>query len=197
MPLDPQPDLLTTRLRLRPFVVADAPLVQALAGVREVADTTSNVPHPYPDGAAEAWIATHGPAWAAGTGVSYAVTEAAGGALVGAVGLVLTPAQAGAELGYWVGVPAWGRGYATEAAAALCGYALATLGVHRIEARHFVRNPASGRVMQKLGMRREGVLRGAARRWGRFEDVALYAVLAPEWEAVRPAPPPLNSRAHG
>jgi len=180
--LHPQPTLETPRLRLRPFTPADAPAVQALAGAREVADTTLTVPHPYPDGAAEAWVATHRPAWEAGTSITYAVTEAAGGSLVGAVGLEITPVNASAELGYWVAVPAWGRGYATEAAAALCGYAFAALGVHRIQARHFVRNPASGRVMQKLGMRFEGVLRGAVRKSGRFEDLALYAVLAPEWE---------------
>ena len=87
-------------------------------------------------------------------------------------------------------MPAWGRGYATEAAAALCDYAFGALEVHRIAAQHLLRNPASGRVMQKLGMRREGVLRGAVRKWGRFEDIALYAALAPEWETVRPAPPP-------
>ena len=181
----PQPGLVTGRLRLRPFVPADAPAVQALAGEREVADATSNIPHPYPDGAAEAWIASRGAAWAAGTDATYAVTAADGGTLLGAVGLALAPARAGAELGYWVARPAWGRGYATEAAAALCDLAFASLGVHRIEARHFTRNPASGRVLQKLGMRREGVLRDAARRWGRFEDLAVYAVLAPEWATAR------------
>lgn len=186
-----QPTLETPRLRLRPFALADAPAVERLAGAREVADTTLNIPHPYPDGAAAMWIATHAPAWAAGEGVTYAITAAGGppdgapdaGGLLGAVSLVLAPAHSAAELGYWVAAPAWGRGYATEAAAALCAYAFAALGVHRIEARHLLRNPASGRVMQKLGMRREGVLRDAVRKWDRFEDLALYAVLAPEWHA--------------
>ena len=191
-----QPTLETARLRLRPFVPADAPAVEALAGVWAVADTTLTIPHPYPDSAAAAWIATHAAEWRAGTTVTYAVTRAADGALVGAVGLARTPSHAHASLGYWIAAPAWGRGYATEAAAALCAYAFAALGVHRIEARHFVRNPASGHVMQKLGMRPEGVLRDAVWRWGRFEDLAVYAVLAPEWAgpavsaAEVPAGPP-------
>jgi RimJ/RimL family protein N-acetyltransferase len=113
------------------------------------------------------------------------VTLLADGALVGAVGLALKPEHAAAELGYWIAVPEWGKGYATEAAAALCGHAFATLGIHRIQARHLLRNPASGRVMQKLGMRQEGVLRDAMRKWDRFEDVVLYAVLVPEWTAAR------------
>lgn len=188
MPSDPQPDLVTARLRLRPFSLADAPAVQALAGAREVADTTLTIPHPYPDAAAAAWIATHGPAWAARRAVTYAVTDVTG-ALVGAVGLALAPAHASAEVGYWIGLPAWGRGYATEAAAALFGYAFGGLGVHRVEGRHFTRNAASGRVMQKLGMRPEGLMREAVRRWDRFEDLALYAVLSSEWGQARPGAP--------
>lgn len=182
--LPPPPPLTTPRLFLRPFVDGDAPTVQMLAGVHEVADTTLTVPHPYPDGAAADWIATHGPAWVAGTGLTYAVCRADDGALVGAVGLALAPAHASGELGYWIAAPMWGRGYATESAAALCTFAFTTLDLHRVEARHFVRNPASGRVMQKLGMRHEGVLRDAVRRWDRFEDLAVYAVLAPEWDAT-------------
>jgi RimJ/RimL family protein N-acetyltransferase len=184
-PQPPQPVLETARLRLRPFTLADAPDVRRLAGDRAVAENTLTVPHPYPEGAAEAWIGTHAEGWAAGRQAVYAVTDASTGALVGAVGLALTPAHAGAELGYWIGRESWGRGYATEAAAALCDHAFAALGVHRVQARHLVRNPASGRVMQKLGMRQEGVLRGAVRKWGRFEDLALYAVLAPEWAPAR------------
>ena len=60
-----------------------------------------------------------------------------------------------AELGYWIGVPWWNRGYATEAGRALLDFGFGTLGLHRIMAHHMMRNPASGRVMQKLGMTRD------------------------------------------
>jgi RimJ/RimL family protein N-acetyltransferase len=98
-----------------------------------------------------------------------------------AVGLQLEMAHAHAELGYSIGVDARGRGYATEAARAPVGRAFGALGVHRVQGRHFTRNAASGRAPQKLGMRLEGVHRDACRRRERFEDVAAYAVLAPEW----------------
>ena len=91
------------------------------------------------------------------------------------------PEHARAELGYWVGVPYWNRGVATEAARALVAFGFGALGLHRVQARHLTRNPASGRVMQKLGMRLEGVHREAVRKWDRFEDLAMYAVLAREW----------------
>lgn len=60
-------------------------------------------------------------------------------------------------------------------------YGFSDLGLNRIEAHHLVRNPASGRVMQKLGMRYEGTLRQKVRKWNRFEDIALYGLLAAEW----------------
>ena len=181
-----QPELRTERLVLRPFHMTDAADVQRLAGAFEIADMTKTVPHPYPDGAAEAWIASHAPAWDAGVLATFAIVEPPSGNLVGAVGLAIRPEHALAELGYWIGVPFWNRGYATEASHALLDFGFSVLRLHRIQARHLMRNPASGRVMQKLGMTLEGVLRGAQRKWDRFEDLAMYAVLAPEWQERRP-----------
>jgi len=178
----PQPVLTTPRLVLRPFEAGDAPTVQRLAGAAEVADTTLNIPHPYLDGMAEGWIATHGPARANWESVTYAITTAADG-LVGAVSLRLEPAHRRAELGYWVGVPYWNRGYASEAASAVIRYGFETLELNRIHAHHFTRNPASGRVMEKAGMRREGLLRQHVVRSGRLEDLAAYAILREELAA--------------
>lgn len=172
------PDLHSARLRLRAFAAGDAADVRRLAGAFEIADTTQTVPHPYPEGAAERWIADLAPAWAAGTGIAWAITARAGGNLIGAIGLRLTPEHASAELGYWVGVPFWNRGYATEAAAAVLAFGFGPLRLNRIQARHLVRNPASGRVMAKLGMRHEGRLRQATCKHDRFEDLDLYARLA-------------------
>lgn len=180
MSMPEQPTLETDRLILRPFVAADAPLVQMSAGAREVADTTLSIPHPYPDGAAAAWIATHQSAWEAGTSVTYAITLRDAGALIGAVGMTIVNAHACAELGYWVAIPYWNQGYCTEAARAVVTFGFDALGLHRIQAHHLTRNPSSGRVMQKIGMRQEGVHRDAIRKWDRFEDVAFYGLLASE-----------------
>ncbi|HEU4561646.1 MAG TPA: GNAT family N-acetyltransferase, partial [Longimicrobium sp.] len=166
---------------LRLFDLSDARTVDTLAGVYEVAHTTQHIPYPYPEGAAEEWITRHPREWASGEGPTYAVTLAGDGTLVGAVGLSLTPQHVKGELGYWIGVPYWGQGYATEAARALVDFGFTALGLHRVEARCFCRNPASGRVLQKLGMALEGTHRESVRRWERFEDVAFYGVLAREW----------------
>lgn len=179
-PAGTQPTLPTARFLLRPFTVSDAPDVQRVAGTEDVANTTLTVPHPYPDGAAEAWIATHRPGWESGTQVVYAIVGP-GGELLGAVGINVTPEHRRAELGYWVAPAHWNRGVATEAAAALVNLGFDSLGLNRVQAMHFTRNAASGRVMQKLGMRLEGVHRQYFLKNGRFEDVTRYAVLRPEW----------------
>ena len=193
-----QPSLYTRRLVLRPFTSSDAVAVQELAGAREIADTTLHIPHPYPDGAAEEWIATHAPAWQAGTLATYAICHGGGTELIGAIGLTIAPEHARAELGYWVGRPYWSRGYCTEAAQALLAFGFDVLRLHRIQAQYLTRNPASGRVMQKLGMQLEGLHRDAVRKWDRFEDLAMCAILASDWTArahAASAPAPRVARA--
>jgi RimJ/RimL family protein N-acetyltransferase len=181
---DPQPTLRTSRLVLRPFEAADGPRVELLAGDRAIADTTALIPHPYPAGGGAEWIAGHPPEWARGMGGTWAVTTRADG-LVGAMGLSVHPLANSAELGYWIGVPFWGRGYATEAASAVVHLAFELIGVNRVSATYLARNPASGRVMEKLGMQPEGVLRQSILKWGVYEDLALRSILRSEWEAAR------------
>ena len=158
-----------------------------LAGQREIADTTLNIPHPYPVGAAKEWILKQTAGWTGGTEANFAVIETATGRLAGSMGLVVQRQHRRAELGYWIAVDKWKRGYATEAAERLLDFGFEFLGLLRVEARHFVRNPASGRVMEKLGMQREGVERDWAIKWDRFETLALYSILEPEWRARRRA----------
>ena len=176
-----QPTLSTTRLVLRPFTVEDAPVVQTLAGDFAVADTTLSVPHPYLDGMAEEWIAKHSPAWDEGSLAAFAITWPAGG-LVGAVSLTLALPHRRGELGYWVGRPFWNRGLATEAGRAIIEFGFTTLDLNRIQAMHLTRNPASGRVLQKLGMQLEGIHRQMYWKHGRAEDVARHALLRDDWQ---------------
>jgi len=171
------PTLTTERLVLRPFTLADAPEVQRLAGDRDVASTTLRIPHPYKDGMAEEWIGTHTDKCAKGEGVSFAVTLRDAETLMGAVGLDICKDHLRAELGYWIGKPYWCKGFATEAARALVGYGFRVLGLNRIHAQHLVRNPASGRVMIKIGMRCEGTLRQHTKKWEVFEDVEIHGMI--------------------
>jgi ribosomal-protein-alanine N-acetyltransferase len=178
-----QPELTTERLLLRPFALADAPIVQQLAGDEAIASTTGTIPHPYEDGMAEEWIRTHPKAFEEGKGVIFAITLCEDKTLIGAIGLTIERDHERAELGYWIGKPYWGNGYCTEAARAVLNYGFAELGLNRIYATHFSRNPASGRVMEKIGMACEGCQRQHFRKWGTFEDLKVYAILRAGYES--------------
>jgi ribosomal-protein-alanine N-acetyltransferase len=180
MPTPPQPNLTTPRLLLRPLATSDAPEIQRLAGDWAIARMTLSIPHPYGDGVAEQWIASQAEAFALGQQAAFAISLREGGTLVGSVGLMICPEHARAELGFWIGRPFWGRGYCTEAAGAVIRFGFEQLGLNRIFAHHFAHNPASGRVMQKLGMKYEGRLRQHVRKWGKFVDIEQYSILKGE-----------------
>ncbi len=142
------------------------------------------IPHPYDLTMAEAWIATHEEGWSQQRSLSLAVERRSDNSLVGAIGLRIEPDHACAELGYWIGKPYWRTGYATEAAAATVAFGFNDLRLNRIHAHHFGGNTASGRVLQKLGMKHEGCLRQHVRKWGAYEDVELYGIMASEWQTT-------------
>jgi RimJ/RimL family protein N-acetyltransferase len=170
------PTLTTERLVLRQFALSDAPTIQRLAGAPEIAAGTF-MPHPYEDGMAEQWITDQQANYEQGLQYNFAIVLAAENVLIGSIGFVLTSAHQHAQLGYWIGVPYWNQGYCTEAARAVIQFGLRTLALNRIWAPHFKSNPASGHVLQKIGMQYEGCQRQHYRYNDRFEDTLLYGIL--------------------
>lgn len=182
---DRLPQLDTARLVLRAFELTDAKRVQLLAGDKAIAATTSLIPHPYPDGEAEKWISTHAASFAAGASARFAIMRRDDNVLVGAIGLEIHSKHNRAEVGYWIGREYWGLGYATEALHAILSYGFSR-GLNRIWAEHFAHNPASGRVMQKAGMRHEGTLRQHMMKWGEPVDCEVYGILSSEFSSTEP-----------
>lgn len=178
---DEIPRLETKRLLLRAFTLEDATRVQLLAGEKDIASNTLNIPHPYEEGMAEAWIKTHQEGFVKGELISLAIVLHSSGELIGAIGLTVNQEHAHAELGYWIGKPYWNRGYCTEAAQEVLHYGFERLGLNRVCAMHLSRNPASGRVMEKIGMTHEGRRRKHVLKWGEFEDLEMYAILKSEF----------------
>jgi ribosomal-protein-alanine N-acetyltransferase len=179
---DDLPILETERLILRPYKLADAARVRQMCNDWDIASTTLALPYPYPGGAAEQWISTHADSFRQGKEVTLAVTVRPGGTVVGSMALMVNTNHKRGELGYMIAKEHWNRGYCTEAARAMLKYGFTTLGLNRIQAVHFPRNPASGRVMQKLGMNREGLLRQYVSNRSDPEDVAMYSILRSEFE---------------
>ncbi|MGB3713175.1 MAG: GNAT family N-acetyltransferase [Candidatus Promineifilaceae bacterium] len=185
MAADQQPTITTTRLVLRPFTQDDAPEVHHLAGNRAIAATTLNIPYPYEEGVAEAWIGTHREKFENREGATFAVTLRESATLIGAIGIVIKEHDRG-EMGYWLGQPYWNQGYMTEAARAIIAFGFSELSLNKITASHIVGNPASGRVMEKAGMKYEGCSPQHVKKWGRYEDLIFYGILNDDFAKQHP-----------
>lgn len=143
-------------VRLEPLEERHAPAVQRLASDAAIA-ATSNVPHPYPEDGAIRWIRHTVERRDRGTLFSFAVIDGHG-ALVGVCSLMgVSTKYRTASLGYWIGTPYWGRGYATEAAHQAVEFGFRELSLERLEAGALEHNIASNRVLQKLGFVPTGV----------------------------------------
>lgn len=150
----------TDRLTLRPFDQADAVHVAALVNNMKIARMVARIPHPYSVAMAERWISEHAQSREIGFDYPFALIHE--GRLVGSAGCALLPTGEGAlspqgmEIGYWIGEPFWGQGFATEAARAVTTFGFEDLGENRLHAGYFADNPASARVLQKLGFQETG-----------------------------------------
>lgn len=174
--------LATPRLKLRPLTQGDAPQVALYANDMRVAHTT-RLPHPYTLADGQNWIAKHHGWHQEGSQFVWGIFEGDGPeALRGVMGLVVDRPHRNAELGYWFGVPHWGKGFATEAARAVVKWGFEDLDILRIHATHLAINPASGRVLEKCGFRREGLQRQHLIRFGVVHDLVLYGLLEEEWD---------------
>ena len=144
----------TKRLTLRPGWPEDAAALTAAIAHEAVAFKLARLPWPYLESHAYDWLSR-----ASGRhDLTLLVLAHDGPAprLIGAVGVHLTDDGTTHELGYWLTPDAWGRGYATEAAQAMLGIARYAMGLNRLTSGYFVDNPASGRVLAKLGFRDTG-----------------------------------------
>ena len=144
--------LTTPRLLLRDGTPDDAEELAAAVGHWDVARMLERLPWPYGVADARWWLAQPKPA----DRPEPLIVRRDTGAILGCVGIMQKEAV---ELGYWLTPAAWGRGFATEAAGAMVAHGRDTLRLERIASGHFVDNPASGRVLAKVGFRPTGVTR--------------------------------------
>ncbi|NVB83996.1 MAG: GNAT family N-acetyltransferase [Kofleriaceae bacterium] len=178
----PSPHIATPRLVLRELRLDDAPAIAAQAGDKRVAKYLIAVPTPYPVVLARRWIDARLSWWIHGRGVTLAIARReAPDELIGTVSLRRFARDRRAELGYWLGIDAWGKGYATEAADALVGHGFSQLRLSRIYAQVLEGNEASCRVLEKLGMTNEGIRRRHIRKGKKLLDVVMFGMLRHEW----------------
>lgn len=182
---EPQPRLTTPDLLLRALVPGDAAAVVRICCDKRVAAFTRTIPHPYSHEDAEAFIGRVTAGWEAGTGAVFAICERWAGGIesdpIGTVGVMIDAIDVRGEIGYTLSPESWGKGYATQAAAAFCGWCFDSLGLRKLTAHHMAHNGASARVLQKLGFRHEGLLRAQAFKWGVAHDLVATGLLREEW----------------
>lgn len=174
-------ELRTERLLLRAPTVDDAPACARYAQDLECAKNTLTMPHPYTLQHAEEFLGRGADARAKGTGVLW-LLDLVGVGVIGSMGLNLAVEHHHAELGYVLGKAWWGRGYATEAGRAIVRFGFEVLELQRINAAYYARNPASGRVLQKLGLKEEGRRPHMYLRFGEWVDVVYVGLLRSDWE---------------
>jgi RimJ/RimL family protein N-acetyltransferase len=149
------PVLETERLVLRAPRLADVKAIARLANDRRVAENTARIPHPYRVDDAEQFVAGANRQQGEATLAIVLKGDAPGGELIGICGV--ESREGAAEIGYWIGVPHWGRGYATEAVRALIDHAFGEFEHEVLQAGARVSNPASRRVLEKCGFQWTGV----------------------------------------
>lgn len=167
----------TSRLILRMFDQSDAKEVARLCNNVNIYKNTLYLPYPYSLKDALSWMERHLKNYEAGVSYEFAVTEKESGQLLGAIGLSCNQRFNQGEIAYWIGEEFWGKGYATEAAEAVLQFAFKEKKLHKVFARCFGSNPASGRVLVKSGMREEGTLIDHIRKDGRYEDLIHYGII--------------------
>lgn len=175
------PQLTTPRLLLRAFAPADVPRLVTLAGNYEVAKNTLNIPHPYGEEDARRWVQITQENYAQQTGYAFAIELRATGEFIGGIGLTLERRFDRAEAGYWLGQPYWGQGLASEALAAVLCFGFEELSLNKIHATHIAENQASGQVMRKNGMVKEGELAQHTKRDGQYHDLWQYRLTRAEY----------------
>jgi [ribosomal protein S5]-alanine N-acetyltransferase len=177
----PTPTLQSERLRLRPFTDADGDALFALHSNARVLRYWDSPP--WEDRArADRFLATCRQMADEGTGARLALDRTSDDAFIGWIGLSRwNPDFRSAALGYCLDEPAWGHGYATEAARAVLRWAFDTLDLNRVQAEADTRNIASARVLEKVGFVREGTLREDCIVDGDVSDSWVFGLLRREW----------------
>jgi [ribosomal protein S5]-alanine N-acetyltransferase len=177
-----QSTLETNRLLLRPLTHLDTPSIQCFASVREIADTMISIPHPYPDGEAERYVSRQILEFELEHSFAFVIQRKSENLFCGVIEIRdIEREHSQAELSFWLAVEMWGNGYMSEALKPMLRFGFEDLDLNRLYAYHMVRNPGSGKVLQKNGFTEEGVLRQRVRKWGVFEDVKLWAILRKDW----------------
>lgn len=170
----------TERLILRPYTIKDVPYAQKLGNDKAVAETTF-IPYPYTLDNVESWIENHSSLIKNGDAYPLAVILKSNKQLIGTMTIRIDKTHNKGELAYWIGRDFWGKGFATESSKKMLEFGFNELNLNRIWAPVMSKNKASGKVMEKIGLKYEGTLIQDVLRWNSYEDIDVYGLLKNEY----------------
>ncbi len=175
----------TERLLLRAPEPADAAQITERISEEDVLRNLGRAPNPYQLQDAENWISKSAKDRAASTEYAFVITTARDG-VIGSTGFNRAIGEVW-EVGYWLGKPFWGQGIVTEAANALIEWGQSEFGINQFAAGHFTDNPASGRVLEKLGFEPVGERLMFSKARDGKHPATRYSLGAPADAALRAA----------
>ena len=161
------------RLSLRRIQLSDKEVITNLANNPAIAATTMRMPYPCSVEYIESWIRKDLQLGGKDSGF-FVISLKDSNEIIGVIGLEVEQENERGELGYWLGLDYWNKGYCTEAAEAMLDYGFNTLNLNRIWTFYIEGNNASGRVLEKIGMQHEGTLKKHIKKNGVFKDLEYY-----------------------
>jgi len=176
------PIIKTERLILGKVSFHDIPKIIEYAGNKKVAENTLNIPHPYGENDAVFWVNSANYGFATKTQFTFGLRLKTTNEFIGGMGLKIDKKFSRATLGYWIGEPFWNKGYVTEAVGAILKFGFQELNLNKIYATHLVENPASGKVMIKNGMIKEGELKDHTKKGDLFRSLFQYRLTQKEYD---------------
>jgi RimJ/RimL family protein N-acetyltransferase len=180
--MDKFPRLETNRLILEKLYFTDIPKIIEYAGNINIFKTTLNIPHPYGERDAIFWLNSANQGFENKTQYTFGIRIKSSHEFAGAIGLIINSRFDRAEMGYWIAEPFWNNGYATEGAKAIVKFGFEELNLNKIYATHLVENPASGKVMVRNGMTKEGELKEHVKKGKAYLSLFQYAITKSEYE---------------
>lgn len=176
------PQVVTQNLILGKIQASDIPKIVEYAGNIKVAQTTLDIPHPYAEKDAIFWINSANQGFAQQTQFTFGIRIKRTNEFVGGIGLNINQRFNRGELGYWIAEPFWNRGFATEATSAVLEFGFNTLGLNKIFAMYLLDNTASGKVMIKNGMIKEGELKDHNKKGDEYRSLVQYRLTKAEFD---------------
>ncbi len=179
------PKLTTERLILSKVSSNDIPKIVEYAGNERVAETTLNIPHPYEEKDAIFWINSANQGFKNKTQFTFGIRLKTTNEFIGGIGIKVNDRFQRGALGYWIAEQFWNKGYTTEAVGAMLDFGFKELNLNKIYATHLVENVASGKVMIKNRMIKEGELKDHTKKGDSFRSVIQYRLTKEEFENIK------------